>query len=155
RRRPTARTAPRSRRRPRSAPRYSFEIWKSCADGLVANPNDAALRRKRAEHLHLIMASRYAIPDAEAAAKADPKDPLVREAVELQAREESRHAAVLRGLVESYRIEVVPTPPEPLVARERDRHRERVEAPEEVLRDVDEVERRARRFRLGFHASPS
>jgi hypothetical protein len=41
-------------------------------------------------------------------------DPVVREALELQAREEARHAAVLRGLVEHYAIPVEPVPPDPL-----------------------------------------
>ena len=42
------------------------------------------------------------------------KDALVREALELQALEEERHASMLRGLVESYEIDVAPAPPEPL-----------------------------------------
>jgi hypothetical protein len=46
-------------------------------------------------------------------AAAEP-DPLVREALELQALEESRHAAVLRGLVTRYGIEAPPATPEPL-----------------------------------------
>jgi hypothetical protein len=41
-------------------------------------------------------------------------DPVVRAALELQAREEERHAAILRGLVEHYGIEVEPVPPDPL-----------------------------------------
>src|SRR5262245_36486396 len=41
-------------------------------------------------------------------------DPLVKEALELQALEEGRHAALLRGLVSHYEIEVPPADPEPL-----------------------------------------
>jgi peptidyl-prolyl cis-trans isomerase B (cyclophilin B) len=55
-------------------PDAAFTIWRDCARGLSSNPNDLALRRKRAELLLGIHAAPLAIPDAQAVAKGSPDD---------------------------------------------------------------------------------
>jgi peptidyl-prolyl cis-trans isomerase B (cyclophilin B) len=55
-------------------PDEAFAVWRDAAEGLLKNPDDAALRAKRAELLLSVDASLRAIADAELALKAKPDD---------------------------------------------------------------------------------